>query len=154
MAHTTIGLVWFHLLLLKLGISCPFAMTLKRDKKVAFQIIANPIFHDRTKHTEIDCHFTQKNPIMTNICHCVSIRRLFADVFIKLLGWDQLLTLFGNLALQFCMLNLNGNCYIDSVSIFYWFRFLFYWFNLVSFLIPLFFFFHYSLSMSLLLLTN
>lgn len=31
------------------------------DNKIAIQIVYNSIFHQRTKHVEIDCHFVRQN---------------------------------------------------------------------------------------------
>eukprot|EP00257_Ricinus_communis_P017173 XP_015575552.1 uncharacterized protein LOC107261368 [Ricinus communis] len=56
-ANTTSELLWLRWLLQSMGISSPSATLLHCDNRNAMQIAHNNIFHERTKHIEIDCHF-------------------------------------------------------------------------------------------------
>ncbi|GJS68100.1 hypothetical protein Tco_0682665 [Tanacetum coccineum] len=59
MPATTCELLWLSFLLKDLHIQVQLPVTLFCDKKSAQQIAANPCFHDRTKHLDIDCYFTR-----------------------------------------------------------------------------------------------
>lgn len=56
MENAVSELTWLHTLLHELGIP-PHPPTLSCDNEASLHIANNPVFHERTKHVEIDCHF-------------------------------------------------------------------------------------------------
>lgn len=70
------------------------------DNKAAIQIAVNPIFHEKTKHIEINCHlvrdYLSKGIIATKF---TSSNTQFADVFSKALSSPKLLNMSSNMEL-------------------------------------------------------
>ena len=60
MASATCELVWLKQLLKELQFGDVTQMTLVCDNQAALNINSNHVFHERTKHIEIDCHFIQE----------------------------------------------------------------------------------------------
>jgi hypothetical protein len=60
MANATAEIIWIQSLLQELGIRSPPAAVLWCDNLGATYLSANPIFHARTKHIEIDYHFVRE----------------------------------------------------------------------------------------------
>lgn len=60
MAAAASEVTWLVNLLTELGISDLQPVTLHCDNQSALHIAKNPVFHDRTKHIEVDCHFTRE----------------------------------------------------------------------------------------------
>ncbi|XP_028120760.1 LEAF RUST 10 DISEASE-RESISTANCE LOCUS RECEPTOR-LIKE PROTEIN KINASE-like 1.1 [Camellia sinensis] len=61
MAHATSEIVWLHWLLSDMGVSLSDPTPLYCDNQSAVQITHNSVFHERTKHVEIDCHFVRQH---------------------------------------------------------------------------------------------
>lgn len=70
LALTTCELLWLSYLLKDLQVQTLQPAHIFCDNQAAFHIANNPIFHERTKHIELDCHF---------------IRDKISDGFLKLL---------------------------------------------------------------------
>ncbi|XP_057986074.1 uncharacterized mitochondrial protein AtMg00810-like [Hevea brasiliensis] len=56
MAATVCELLWITYVLRDLQVSVMLPIPLYCDNKAALHIASNPVFHERTKHLEIDCH--------------------------------------------------------------------------------------------------
>ncbi|KAL0353034.1 UNVERIFIED_CONTAM: hypothetical protein Sangu_0884700 [Sesamum angustifolium] len=59
MAATVCELKWLSYILSDFGISVSLPIQLYCDNQAAMHIMANPVFHERTKHIELDCHVFQ-----------------------------------------------------------------------------------------------
>ncbi|KAK8921141.1 hypothetical protein KSP39_PZI020747 [Platanthera zijinensis] len=79
-------LTWLEGLLGDLGVTLPSPATLFCDSQAAIHIAKNPVFHDRTKHIEVDCHFVrEKVQLMKLELKHVPASGLVADILTKAL---------------------------------------------------------------------
>ncbi|XP_019173301.1 PREDICTED: uncharacterized protein LOC109168901 [Ipomoea nil] len=84
LATTACEMQWLLYLLQDLGIFDTSPATLYCDNKSAITIAENPVFHERTKHIEIDCHLVREKLLKgtLKLLH-VSTTNQLADVFTK-----------------------------------------------------------------------
>ncbi|KAM7529809.1 hypothetical protein LguiB_033219 [Lonicera macranthoides] len=67
LAHTTSEIIWLRWLLQDMGVSLSGPTPLFCDNQSAIQIAHNDVFHERTKHIEVDCHFARHHLSQGNI---------------------------------------------------------------------------------------
>ena len=60
MTLATCELIWLKQLLWELRFGKDGQMTLVCDNQAALHITSNPVFHEGTKHIEVDCHFIRE----------------------------------------------------------------------------------------------
>ncbi|XP_071723183.1 secreted RxLR effector protein 161-like [Rutidosis leptorrhynchoides] len=84
MAKTVCEIVWLRGLLLDLGARVKGPTLLFYDNDSTLKLTANPVLHERMKHIEVDCHFTQEK-IQEGIVETRGIRTSEqpADIFTK-----------------------------------------------------------------------
>jgi hypothetical protein len=93
-------IVWLRGLLEELGFPQVTSTPLHADNTSAIQIATNPVFHERTKHIEVDCHFirnTLENQVIS-LPHISSDLQI-ADVFTKAMTRQRHQFLIGKLLL-------------------------------------------------------
>ncbi|XP_060964985.1 retrovirus-related Pol polyprotein from transposon RE2 [Cannabis sativa] len=100
-AHGICEIIWIKRLLEELKSSQSSPMKLYCDNKAAIAIAHNPVLHDRTKHVEVDKHFTKEKIESGQVCMpYVSSEDQVADIFTKGLCKKQFDFLTSKLAME------------------------------------------------------
>ena len=60
MAQSVCEIMWLHQLLTEVGIMTVVPTKLWCDNQASLHFASNPVFHERIKHIEIDCHFVRE----------------------------------------------------------------------------------------------
>src|ERR1044072_1074126 len=100
LAAATCELQWFVYLMKDLQVSCSRIPALYCDNQSALHIAANPVFHERTKHLDIDCHIVREKT-QSGLMHLlpVSSNAQVADVFTKPLPFKSFVTFLPKLGM-------------------------------------------------------
>ena len=82
--------MWLHQLLMEVSIKTVVQAKLWCDNQVALHIASNPVFHEQTKHIEVDCHFVHEKIQLGLISiGYVKTREQLGDIFTKALSRDR-----------------------------------------------------------------
>ena len=101
MATVTSEIVWLVALFKTFGVHHTQAAYLYCDSKAALYIATNPVYHERTKHVEIDCHFIREE-IQAAVIKTFHIptKHQIADCFTKALGQRRFFYLLSKMNLM------------------------------------------------------
>lgn len=90
MRRVTAELAWLTRLLHELKVPTVTPVPLKCDSQAAIHIAKNPVFHERTKHIDIDCHFVREKlqDGLISLTHTHTSSQV-ADIFTKSLSTSQ-----------------------------------------------------------------
>ena len=101
MALNACELIWLQQFLSNLNVSSSSSTHLYYDNQAAMHIVNSPVYHERTKHIEIECHFIrdciQQGSLLTRFVHS---QHQVANLFTKALRKQQFQFLVGKLDIQ------------------------------------------------------
>ena len=91
MATTVSEVLWLPWLLKDLGVHANRPMSLFCDNQDACHISNNIVYHERTKHVEMDCYFVHERVMSKEILPlCIHTTHQVADLFTKASGAPRL----------------------------------------------------------------
>ena len=101
MAYACAEVKWLKVLLAFLGVYHRQPVRLFCDSQAAIHIASNPVFHERSKHIDIDCHFVRELLLsgVISLAH-ISTKFQLADLFTKALGVPAFSFLLSKLGVQ------------------------------------------------------
>ena len=111
LADTTSELLWLRWLLSDLGVSTSSTTPLYCDNQSAIHFADNDVFHERTKHIEIDCHFIRYHLVRGALkLFSVSSKDQLADIFTKSLPKVALVIWLTTSSWSHIHLKFEGGC--------------------------------------------
>ena len=91
MTQSVCKIMWIHQLLMEVDIETLVLEKLWCNNQATLHIAFNPVFHEQTKHIEIDCHFVHEK-IQLDLISTGYVKNgeQLGDIFTKALSRDQL----------------------------------------------------------------
>lgn len=112
MRRVVAEVTWLVRLLDDLSVPPSLPVALHSDSQAAIHIARNPVFHERTKHVELDCHFVRQQFLAGIISlSYIPSRSQVADIFTKPLSGPAHLNIIGKLGVVSTPPNLRGGCW-------------------------------------------